>query len=124
MKRIKIRQNKLHLERTDHTPLLSETFQFGPTQMDFAPESNEFRKSKPHTRRRNISESVTLIADRTRIISMDNQDVNEHNLTIIVESSDITDLIIENFKELMKVCMELEDKSGCFQTVFDADYFW
>ena len=27
-------------------------------------------------------------------------------------------------KELMKVCMELEDKSGCFQTVFDADYFW
>merc|ERR1712131_106877 len=26
--------------------------------------------------------------------------------------------------ELMKVCMELEDKSGCFQTVFDADYFW
>ena len=100
LKRIKIRQHNLHLERTDHTSLLSETFQFGPAPMDFAPESNEFRKSKPHTRRRNISESEALIADRTGIISMDNQDVNDHNLTIIVESSEITDLIIENFKRI------------------------
>ena len=27
-------------------------------------------------------------------------------------------------KELMKLCMKLDKKSDCLQTIYDADYFW